>query len=284
MPFLLQKCSYCGKDVFRDSRRVNESIKNGWKVYCSNKCLGLSRRKRLEFVCSNPKCSKKFFRNPSDSTESKNYFCSLRCSATVNNKKYPRNHGKIIKICAHCGKEFFGKEKFCSRRCKDLSMIITKDEIINFIQRFFKSNGRIPYKYEYNHVHAARFRFGTWNNAVKAAGFIPNPVMFAKKYIAKDGDRCDSLAEKIIDDYLFARKIKHIRNFPYPGNKKFTVDFKVGNYWVEFFGLKGELKRYDELMKQKLKLAMEHKLNLIKISPNDLFIKDGIERKLGILL
>ena len=95
--------------------------------------------------------------------------------------------------------------------------------------------------------------------------------MFAKKYIAKDGDKCDSLSEKIIDDWLNARKIKHIRNFSYPGNEGFTVDFKVGDFWIEFFGLSGGLRRYDDLKKRKLKLAKRYKLKIIEIYPKDIF-------------
>ena len=139
------------------------------------------------------------------------------------------------------------------------------------MKSFVKKNGRIPFKQEYLHSHAARLRFGSWNKAIVAAGFPPNPVMFAKKYIAKDGDKCDSLAEKIIDDYLSKRNIKHVRNFPYPGNKGFTVDFKVGKNWIEFFGLSGGLKRYDELKERKLRLAKRHKLKIIEIYPGDIF-------------
>ncbi len=131
----------------------------------------------------------------------------------------------------------------------------------------------IPLKREYRHYNAARLRFGTWNKAIKAAGFNPNPVLFAKKHIANDGHKCDSVAEKIIDDWLYARKIKHQINVPYPGNNSFTADFVVGNNWIEFFGLSGELNSYDRLKKQKLKIAKSLNLRLIAIYPNDLFPK-----------
>jgi hypothetical protein len=39
--------------------------------------------------------------------------------------------------------------------------------------------------------------------------------MFAKKYLAKDEHRYDSLAEKIIDDWLFKRNIEHTRAIHY---------------------------------------------------------------------
>lgn len=152
-----------------------------------------------------------------------------------------------------------------------MGSVIPESELLDKIKKFVKKNGRIPYKWEIGHYSAMRGRFGTWNKAIEAAGFKPNPVMFAKKYIAKDGDKCDSLAEKIIDDYLSKRNIKHTRNFPYPGSEGFTVDFKVGDFWIEFFGLSGGLKRYDELKERKLKLAKKYKLKIVEIYPKDVF-------------
>lgn len=280
MPVYLLHCSFCGRNVYRDQRRIQEGKKFGWKVFCSNKCLGLSRLKRKEFICANPNCNKKFSRNPSDSLKSKCYYCSLRCAALVNNKKYPRDHGAIIKICAYCFSKFIGRDKYCSRKCKDFAHVVTKEEIVDYIKEFDKKNGRIPYKNEYKHSHAARFRFGTWNKAIKAAGFIPNPVMFANKHIAKDGHKCDSLAEKIIDDWLFARKIEHERSLVYPGNQGFKVDFKIKDYWIEFFGLAGDYKWYDELKKRKVKLANKYGLKLIELYPKDLFPTNNLSSKL----
>ncbi len=46
--------------------------------------------------------------------------------------------------------------------------------------------------------------------------------MFAHYQIAEDGHKCDSMAEKIIDDYLLQNNIKHERNIPlfmYPYNQ-----------------------------------------------------------------
>lgn len=156
---------------------------------------------------------------------------------------------------------------------------ITKEQIIEAIRQFHKQNGRIPLKREYNHYIAARLRLETWNKAIKAAGFEPNPVMFAKKFIANDGHKCDSLAEKIIDDWLYRKKIKHKINVPYPGNTSnppLTADFIVENLWIEFFGLNGELAKYDRNRKKKLKLVKVHYLNLIEIYPQDLFPKNKL--------
>jgi len=108
--------------------------------------------------------------------------------------------------------------------------------------------------------------------------------MFAKKFTANDGHRCDSLSEKIIDDWLYARRIKHKINYPYPGNGGFTADFKVGEYWIEYFGLSGQLKKYDELKGIKSTLAKLHKLNFIEIYPRDLFPKNNLDTILGRIL
>lgn len=232
-------------------------------------------------VCENPKCQK-FYKGRIDPRCKHNY-CSHSCAVTVNNKTHPRNPGEI-RVCAYCGKNFKSREKYCCLKCNNLGSSVPKSTLLDSIKEFVKLNGRIPYKWELGNYNAARGRFGTWNNAIKAAGFIPNPVMFAKKYIAKDGDKCDSLAEKIIDDYLSKRNIKHIRNFPYPGNMGFTVDFKVGKNWVEFFGLSGQLKKYDELKRKKIALAKEFGLDLIKIYPKDLFISNNLSNILKPLM
>jgi hypothetical protein len=270
MPDSFQKCTLCGKLIFRDFKRMNENKKRGWKIFCSQKCLSQSRVTRKEFVCSRQGCDKSFTRCPVDLKKSKVFYCSHRCAAIVSNRIHPRNMG-VTKVCAFCNKNFKSREKYCSRKCKDLGESITAKDLISQMKDFVKQNGRIPFKQEYIHSHAARLRFGSWNKAIEAAGFAPNPVMFAKKYIAKDGDKCDSLAEKIIDDFLSKRNVKHIRNFPYPGNEDFTVDFKVGDFWVEFFGLSGGLKRYDELKERKLRLAKRYKLKIIEIYPKDIF-------------
>lgn len=279
MPDKYIQCSCCKKIVNRDTGRINEGKKFGWKTYCSLKCLGLSRRKRKVFICSREGCKNTFFRTTSDLKKSRQFYCSLRCAAIANNKKYPKHFG-VRKKCLCCGEIFVGNKKFCSVKCKFKGQIKSKKEILGLIQTFYKQNGRIPLKREITFCHAARGGFGNWNNAIKAAGFDPNLVMFANKHMAKDGHECDSFTEKIIDDWMFERSIKHKRDVPYPGNKGFTCDFVVGNKWIEFFGLSGQLRKYDELKRKKLNLVKKYGIYLIKIFPNDIFPKN----KLGLIL
>jgi len=202
---------------------------------------------------------------------------------TVSNTKHPRNPG-VVKKCAFCGKDFKSKEKYCSRPCKDKGSTIPANELILKIRTFVQKHGRIPLKREMLNYHAFRSRFGSWNTAIKTAGFTPNPVMFAKKYTANDGHKCDSLSEKIIDDWFYARNIDHKRSCPYPNDRGLTVDFKVGDYWVEFFGLSGEHKRYDELKSEKIELVKKYKLKFISVYPEDLFPTSKLEAVLNLAI
>lgn len=109
--------------------------------------------------------------------------------------------------------------------------------------------------------------------------------MFTHKFKARDGHICDSFAEKIIDDWLFKRKIYHQRNFYYPDQTKFKTDFLINNkYWIEFLGLKGVLKRYDDLYIRKQEIAKDNKIKIIELYPKDLFPTNKLEQKLGFLL
>jgi len=127
----------------------------------------------------------------------------------------------------------------------------------------------------------ARKHFGAWNKAIEAAGYKPNPLLFAEKQVAKDGHICDSIAERLIDDYLFEGGIIHERNVPYPEGT-YTADFKVGDQLVEYFGLAGEHKRYDELKNIKQKIAKGYKISLIEIYPKDLYTSGGLQKILEV--
>jgi hypothetical protein len=275
-------CSYCNKKYLKSAGKVNEAKKFKWKQYCSLKCQSLAKNKQKTLKCGNPRCYKTFKRQLNEIPPSGICFCSRSCAAIVNNPKSPKRRPKE-RICPICGKQFVGRRKYCSEICQPKTQKLAKEQIIKEIKEFYKNNERIPLKREYYHYKAARLRFGTWNKAIKTAGFKPHSVLFAKKYIANDGHKCDSLAEKIIDDWLTARKIPHQKNVPYP-NSKYTVDFKVENTFIEFFGLHGELKVYDKNVYKKLRLIQNNNLKFISIYPKDLFPKSRLDYVLSGLI
>ena len=107
--------------------------------------------------------------------------------------------------------------------------------------------------------------------------------MFAKKYVARDGHVCDSLAEKIIDEWFYSKGIAHKRSVPYPEFKKMTCDFLVGKFYIEFFGLEGEHRGYTKMVHKKRRLSKKHELKLIELKPTDIFPKNKLNQVLGFL-
>lgn len=277
---MLVRCISCNKEINRPTGRVNEAKKFGWNSYCSKECQSKFKNLCITTKCYRSDCDKVVTRCRNQFRKFGVAFCSRRCAALVNNKKYPRERG-ITKICIHCSNPFKSRKKYCSLECKNNDAIIPQGVLLGKIKEFFSKEGRIPFKNEIGNYHAIRSRFGSWNKAIKAAGLKPNPVMFANRHIAKDGHECDSLAEMIIDDWMFARKIAHKRRVYYPGNNRLTADFMIGNVWIEFFGLFGNHERYDQLRKLKLKTAKIHKLKLIGIYPKDLFPENKLAQVLS---
>lgn len=90
---MLTKCDICGKEFERETRRVHESIKNGWKQYCSDECR--SNGKKIKCKCAH--CGKEIYKTPSEIARSKtgNVFCNKSCAASFNNSNY-RTKEKIL--------------------------------------------------------------------------------------------------------------------------------------------------------------------------------------------
>jgi len=160
----------------------------------------------------------------------------------------------------------------------------TKASLIKLIRDFYNENGRIPMKREFKSVKACRIYFGSWNKAIIAAGFEPNPVYFTKRARANDGHMCDSTIERLVDDWLFRHGIPHERNRYYP-DSKMTADFYIQKceVWIELFGLKGAHKNYDRKHKRKLDIAHRKKLNFIALYTTDVLNQDLVT-KLGSLI
>ncbi|OGD71798.1 hypothetical protein A3D09_00440 [Candidatus Collierbacteria bacterium RIFCSPHIGHO2_02_FULL_49_10] len=199
-----------------------------------------------------------------------------------------RNRKNAKPTCANpaCNKQIgIDNKRFCSPQCRHEACKIQNEKfVVKKIGDFVKKHGRIPIKHESVSLYSrARLAFDSWNKAINASGFEPNPVRFSKHFVANDGHPCDSLSEKIVDDWLFARKIKHEVKVKYPWNNGMSADFKVGDYWIELFGLTGQLKSYDRLMKLKLNKIKKYRLNSISLYLSDLFPQNRLVEKPGAL-
>ena len=59
-------------------------------------------------------CMKEFDKKPSQITKSPNHFCTKRCAATLNNKKFPKRKPAIKKYCKLCDKVIKNKSIHCT--------------------------------------------------------------------------------------------------------------------------------------------------------------------------
>lgn len=131
--------------------------------------------------------------------------------------------------------------------------------------------------------------FGSWNNAVLAAGLTPNRSHDNRMYKrtgtkATDGHLCDSASEALVDNWLVDKSIAHERNVRYP-NTGHLADWSVGNgVFVEYFGLANDSPRYDRAVEKKRSLCRQNNIQLIEIYAEDLYPNRRLEQKLGLLV
>lgn len=281
-------CAFCGKRFFRQNGRFNEAEKFGWKQFCSWKCLSSDKITRRALVCEN--CGKYFERTPR--AISPHNYCSQSCAAITNNRKDPKRKAKF-KTCVICGKQFrkgSGNTKYCSMKCRGgRKPKYTSQELINIIRQEVQELHRIPSRREIRKVaDLCKKDFGSWNNAISAAGFEPNRSHSQRMYkraIAKaaDGHICDSISELLVDNWLYKNNIPHERDVFYP-NTRHKADWAIPaerqKVFVEYFGLANDSPRYDRAVKEKIKLCRESKISLISIYPQDLYPKEFLEEKL----
>jgi len=292
MAHLSVSCDNCSKKFLRKKSQFNESVKFGWKQYCSPKCQFTARLSGEYKICQT--CNKKVWRIPKEvkNNLTGRFFCNTSCSAKFNNHLRIR-YKEPLKTCIAKNCNNLVKQRvclYCSRKCgataRKRTTVSLKREVLSKIRKFHKLNERIPVKKEmYDAYRKARDVFGTWNKAIEAAGFKANPVLFADRCLASDGHWCDSFAEKIIDEWFHSKGIVHKRSVQYPHKfKKMTCDFVVGKYFIEFFGLEGEVKRYTKHVNIKRRLSKKYNLNLVEIKPIDLFPKNKLDRILNFLI
>lgn len=289
------KCAFCGKEFSRRKEQFKEAEKFSWKQYCSRKCLSKSRikRKMLKCECCGKKLERKY------SQISPHNYCSQSCAAIINNKKCLKGHAKIkpkLKTCVKCGKQFkksTGNKKYCSIKCRREAEQHTPEEILEILRNTIQRLGRIPAKRELRKIDSAcRKIFGSWNNAIVAAGFQPNRSDSQRMYKrvftkALDKHMCDSVSELLIDNWLYKNNIPHERNVSYPDtNHKadWTINFKRKTIFVEYFGLAKDSPRYDRSIIKKKTLCYKYKIKLIEVYPWDLYPKMNLDTKLKVFL
>ncbi|MFH1894453.1 MAG: hypothetical protein ABH813_00920 [Patescibacteria group bacterium] len=290
MEFVKVNCKNCGKVFLKDKRHYKENQELKHNFYCSIKCESTyKRRRRRTLACEN--CGKSFLRQPSDL--SPHNYCSQSCAAIINNKNRPERGAKTIK-CKNCGIKFkkwiSNNKKYCSLKCRKEAECYTPKELLNIIKNTFKKLGRVPARREMlkGSDKACLKFFGSWNNAVIAAGFEPNRSHSDRMYKriitkASDGHLCDSASEAIIDNWLLKNNIPHKRDSFYPGTH-YKADWEITlenqKIFVEYFGLANDSPRYDRAVGKKKNLCQKNNIPLIEIYSKDIFPRNFLESNL----
>lgn len=130
-------CQECGK------KRNVRNIKGEELFKLCGSCSNTSRKKEVTYACQNCGLQRTVRKHVYDNSE--NHFCGQKCMYEWRTKQPSRN--KLTLSCPHCKKEFkrfksqcSGKQVFCSRSCKSLS--ISKKGPDNPLYK----NGSLPFR------------------------------------------------------------------------------------------------------------------------------------------
>jgi len=294
MPSLVKiKCNFCQKQFLTKRAYFIFNKNNNYHSFCSKRCHYKSKIRGKILSCGNSECNKKFYRMP-NSISLFNY-CSKSCAAIINNRKYPKWPKRF---CLKCRGEFKNREsKYCSSECGRSALynnrghIATKyihEEVQKAIKELAKNLRRTPSRRELGKMsHAAIRIFGSWNSAIVVAGLTPNRSHDNRMYKrllgkAKDGHKCDSISEIIIDNWLAKHNISHTRDAKYPTTNH-RADWAIKNHsvFVEYFGLAKDSPRYDREVKLKKRLCKKNTIKLVEIYPKDLYPKILLDSRLS---
>jgi hypothetical protein len=130
-------------------------------------------------------------------------------------------------------------------------------------------------------VRRVKDLFGSWFEALVKAGVLEDDarrMTRGTQCLAKDGHVCFSLGEKTVDDTLYALRVPHQKEVPYPeGNLR--ADFAAEGVFVEYFGLAGDAD-YDSKTQLKQSICKKHRIRLVSIYPADLASPTKLNSKL----
>lgn len=138
-------------------------------------------------------------------------------------------------------------------------------------------------------VEHVKTKWNSWFIALASSGVLPDGVMTTSrgiKCLAKDGHECHSLDEQQIDNWLTDHSLAHEREPIYPThptlnpNGKRRSDWRVGDVYIEYFGLTGE-KTYDTKTDEKIMLVKQLGITMVPIYPSDMM---SLDKALGCLL
>lgn len=116
-------------------------------------------------------------------------------------------------------------------------------------------------------------------------GIERREVLFGYKESLRcsDGDRVRSTYERRVDNWLYENGIPHAYDQQLPG-ANYRCDFKVGDTYIEIWGIVGYGPYEDRMEQEKVPYYEENRLARIDLFPEDFDSKHSFTRKLGPLL
>ena len=210
------KCPYCGQSSYAPSTKKTGSFTN-WKSVSRHlsKC---KKNNNTYIVCE--------ISGPISVKEIEN------TDIRILRKKYPSTR-------------FRDKLKNTSLK-KDLVNKYNKEDVIQAIIEYYKIKGKIPLYKDFDNptnnyptTPVVKKLFGSWNNAILAAGFSPNIQNgFGIDTYGLDGHLYRSRAEAYFADNYLYNKYNYIiePKYPEPFNKYYDWYLKDVNIYIELGG------------------------------------------------
>lgn len=248
------ECEVCGKDIIRLKRKDGV-------YFCSRKCAMIYAGKTTEKDC--PVCGKRFTVKTSNLQYGWGKYCSKACS----NKAMEVKH---YKKCPQCGKVFIGdkdnwkKQKFCSKECMKEAFRIPIDR--DTLQRLYVDDELTTR--EIGQILGRSKKVVL--DYLKHYGFEvrPDGIKNRNRIECKDGHLVRSYYERAFDNLLHRNGISHEYDPRLPFNRRYMADFKVGDVYVEIWGLM-DWEKYREQREKKLRLYHDNGCKLLEIFPDD---------------
>ena len=274
------QCSNCFKPVLAQRSRISNG---SGRVFCNHKCSASFNNKHREPRSQESK--------DKTSRSVLSYF-KVNFPSLGESKKIGKIRRRIDKKkCLLCNSEFRpckDSHVCCSIQCDRIyrfgAIDCGKDDVIGMIMGIFASSGRTPMKREVKSrmYRAAVKFFGSWNKAIESCGLKANgnsPRNIRLK--CSDGHIVRSVSEKVIDEWLYKNNLRHEVNKEYQVGK-FTCDFHLTDkdVWIEYFGLSGAFKDYDETIQFKIDMTNERGMKLIALFPHHLYPENKLDEVL----
>lgn len=90
---------------------------------------------------------------------------------------------------------------------------------------------------------------------------------YGRRYSCRDGHEVRSVYEQRIDNWLFEHEIPHEYEPPLPFDRRCRADFRIGDAYIEIWGVSNRNARYKASRARKTALYHEHGIHLVELAP-----------------